>query len=195
LNAEFFPQKIDPKTVLHQEGLFGLLAIVAIFIRQREVVGAFLPNGSLVTALGVGMAAAVFFSLLDRLLARLPAARRLEEFQAEMISTWTGQDIVSVAFLSGIAEEALIRAFLQPWIGLIPAAFCFGILHIVPDRKLWFWPFAAFGVGIVLGFLYLRWGYPACATAHILINALSFFRLRRAGIVEDPGLKDHEIDG
>ena len=82
---------------------------------------------------------------------------------AEMLAGWNLQDAFAVALLSGLAEEALMRAFLQPWIGLLPAALAFGLLHTLPDRRLWLWPVAAFVMGIILGLLYEYGGYPAAA--------------------------------
>jgi len=63
------------------------------------------------------------------------------------------------ALLSGLAEEALLRALLQPVIGLVPAALLFAVLHLVPDRRLWMWPVIALGLGLVLA-----WSSAAGAT-------------------------------
>jgi hypothetical protein len=41
------------------------------------------------------------------------------------------------------------------------------------------WPVIALGLGIVLGFVFSRYGYPAAATAHCAINLLALMRLRR----------------
>lgn len=171
-------------SVLHQEGVFGLIALVAIYLRSGDINPALSPVGSLLLSLGVGLAAGVVFALADLLLSRLPAAGELERFQQGLIARWTLQDAVAVALLSGLAEEALMRAFLQPWIGLIPAALAFALLHLIPDRRLWLWPAAAFVMGLVLGLIYERWGYPAAALAHILINLFSFIRLLRRGAEE-----------
>jgi len=85
--------------------------------------------------------------------------------------------------LSGIAEEALLRALLQPVIGLVPAALLFAVLHLVPDRRLWMWPAIALVLGLVLGVIFSRFGYPAAATAHCAINLLALLRLRRCEAV------------
>ncbi|MGD8441468.1 MAG: CPBP family glutamic-type intramembrane protease, partial [Holophagae bacterium] len=74
-------------------------------------------------------------------------------------------------------EEALIRALLQPILGLVPAAAVFAVLHVVPDRRLWFWPLFALAAGILLGVLFDAFGYPAAATAHVVINLTALLRL------------------
>ena len=95
-----------------------------------------------------------------------------------MVRGWTITDAVAVALFSGLAEEALLRALVQPLIGLLPAAAIFAALHLIPDRRLWLWPVLAFGIGVVLGGVFEAAGYLAAATAHIFINGLSLLRLR-----------------
>jgi len=96
-----------------------------------------------------------------------------------MVASWRVADALAVALLSGLAEEALMRALLQPIVGLVAAAALFAVLHIVPDRRLWPWPVMAFGMGLVFGLLFERWGYPAAAAAHAAVNAVGLIRLQR----------------
>ena len=86
------------------------------------------------------------------------------------------------AGLWALAEEALIRALLQPVIGLLPAALLFAVLHVVPDRRLWLWPVLACALGVGLGMIFEFGGYPAAAAAHIAINAFALLRLRRTSV-------------
>jgi membrane protease YdiL (CAAX protease family) len=99
-----------------------------------------------------------------------------------MVRGWSVTDAAAVAVFSGLAEEALLRALLQPLIGLFPAALLFAVLHLVPDRRLWLWPVAAFVLGVALGKIFEFGGYPAAAAAHITINAFALFRLQRAAM-------------
>jgi len=77
----------------------------------------------------------------------------------------------------------LLRALLQPVIGLVPAALLFAALHLVPDRRLWVWPAIALVLGLMLGVVFSRFGYPAAAAAHVAINLLALMRLRRGEAV------------
>ena len=104
--------------------------------------------------------------------------RDLESWQRRMVAGWGAGDALAVSVFSGLAEEALIRALLQPAIGLVPAAVVFAVLHIVPDRRLWSWPLMALLLGVAIGWLFSRWGYPAAAAAHVVINGLSMARFR-----------------
>lgn len=179
MKLDFISQapQLRATSVLHQEGIFGLIALVAIFVRTGKVGGALAPTGSIFASLGLGLAAGLVCAGADVVLSRLPQARQLERFQKKLVAQWDLQDALAVAVMSGLAEEALVRAFLQPWIGLVPAALVFAMFHIVPDRRLWLWPASAFVMGLLLGLVFQRWGYPAAAAAHICINAFSFVRL------------------
>jgi membrane protease YdiL (CAAX protease family) len=97
-----------------------------------------------------------------------------------MVTGWSVTDAAAVAVFSGLAEEALVRALLQPIIGLLPAALLFAALHFLPDRRLWLWPVLALILGMVLGKLFEIGGYPAAAAAHVTINAVSLYRLQRS---------------
>ncbi len=171
--------RIPPRAVVHQEGIVALLAIVGLGLRSGSPVEALLPHGSLLNALGAGGAAALGLSLLLLLLERLrvPGMARLVSWQRELVAGWTLSEALAIALFSGLAEEAFVRALLQPWIGLVPAAVVFGLLHLPPSREAWFWPVMAFGLGIGLGLLFARWGYPAAALAHAGINGIGFLRL------------------
>jgi membrane protease YdiL (CAAX protease family) len=129
-------------------------------------------------AVGVGAALVCVGTLWS--LRWLAPLRRLEHWQRRVVAGWSTTDAVLVALMSGLAEEALLRAFLQPVIGLIPAAALFAMLHLVPDRSLWFWPVFALVTGVILGALFERFGYPAAAAAHVVINLVALLRLRRA---------------
>lgn len=175
------PQPVRAVALLHQEGVLGVIAIVGLAFRAGGPVPALAPTVSLLASLSIGAAAGVGSSLLMWFGRGLAPLRELQWFQQRLVRGWTVADAVSVALLSGLAEEALLRALLQPLIGLLPAAGLFALLHLVPDRRLWLWPVIAFTLGVVLGLLYDRAGYPAAATAHIVINTCALLRLRRLG--------------
>ena len=124
--------------------------------------------------------------VVQLLLAWLEPLQRLEELQAELVGHWTIMDGLAVAVLSGVAEEALVRALLQPLIGLLGASALFAVLHVLPLRRAWLWPLLAFAAGLVLGLTFARWGFPAAAAAHATMNAVGLLRLRRlTGVYND----------
>lgn len=172
------PRMIPATMVIHQEGVIAVIALVGVWFRDDGWVTAFAPIGgpasSIFAGAGVGL---VCFCLLWLVRGAGPF-RDLEAWQRRMVEGWSIGDVVAVALFSGLAEEALIRALLQPLIGLLPAAAVFAVLHVVPDRRLWMWPLMALLLGLVIGETFARWGYPAAAAAHVLINGVSLARFR-----------------
>ena len=173
------PPKIPAVALVHQEGVLTLVALVGLAFGERGILEALSPRGGFIDALLVGSTIGVGCVAVLWLLRKAPALRVLESWQREVVSDWTTTDAVAVALVSGIAEEALLRAFLQPVIGLVPAAVLFAVLHLVPDRRLWSWPVFALACGLLLGLLFDRYGYPAAAAAHVVINLVALLRLRR----------------
>ncbi len=172
------PVKIEPRRVVHQEGILGVLALGGLGLRDGSPLPGLLPHGSLATGLAAGAAAGAGIVLLLWAFGRIPAVRALERWQRAMVAGWSLADVVGIALLSGLTEEALVRALFQPLVGLVPAALIFGLLHIVPDRETWVWPLLAVVLGLALGVLFARWGYPAAACAHAAINLGGFLRLK-----------------
>ena len=166
--------------LIHQEGVIGIIALIGLSFRSPGLVGSLSPKGSAILALTGGIGAGALCAGLFWLLRRLPALAELEGWQRRMVRGWSATDAAAVAVFSGLAEEALVRALLQPLIGLLPAALLFAALHFMPDRRLWLWPLLALTLGVMLGGLFEFGGYPAAAAAHITINAVSLSRLQRA---------------
>lgn len=172
------PRSIPATALLHQEGTIAVIALVGLSLSPQGVFAGLAPRGSLVNAVLFGIMAGGGCSLLLWVIRGLGALTRLEHWQSEMVKGWTVTDALAVALFSGLAEEALLRALVQPLIGLLPAAAIFAVLHLIPDRKLWLWPVLALAMGVVLGGVFELAGYPAAAIAHIVINGLSLLRLR-----------------
>jgi membrane protease YdiL (CAAX protease family) len=164
--------------LLHQEGVLGLIAVIGLSFRDGGPLPSLAPRTSLPSSLAVGIAVGFASALVLWLVRNLPPLKELLRFQQGLVRKWTVADAAAVSLLSGIAEEALLRALLQPIIGLVPAAVIFAALHFVPFRRLWLWPVIALLLGLVLGALYETAGYPAAAAAHVVLNAFALMRLR-----------------
>lgn len=186
------PTPIRATALLHQEGILAVIAAAGLFFRGQAPVTALLPRTAWIESIGVGVAAGVVALVLMNVLLLVPTVRELERWQARLVQGWTVVDAVTVAAFSGLAEEALIRALLQPWIGLVAAAGLFALLHLIPDRRLWAWPVIALALGLVFGLVFERWGYPAAAVAHIVVNLVSLLRLRRKVGVTPPTESESE---
>ena len=168
---------VPAQAIVHQEGILALLALVGLGLRDGSPLPGLLPHGAILPAIGIGIGAGALLAVAGLTARWTGPGRHLEELQARLVGAWTPSEAVSVALLSGLAEEALIRALLQPLLGLLPAAILFAALHIVPDRRAWAWPVVALAFGVVLGLLFDRWGYPAAAAAHVTVNLIGLLRL------------------
>jgi membrane protease YdiL (CAAX protease family) len=173
------PPKIRATALIHQEGALCLIALAGLVFTEHGVLVGLSPVGPMAFSLAAGLGVGAVCVAVLWLLRGLAPLRRLEDWQREVVSEWTVTDAVAVSLVSGLAEEALLRALLQPVIGLVPAAVLFAVLHLVPDRSLWVWPVFALASGLALGVLFDVFGYPAAAAAHIVINLIALLRLRR----------------
>jgi membrane protease YdiL (CAAX protease family) len=174
------PAAIPPLAVVHQEGVIGLIAVLGLAFRKGGPLPALSSTAPLMPGLALGLAVGVALAGLLWVLRHLPALASLEGWQRELVGGWSRTEAVGVAVLSGVAEEALARALLQPLVGLWWAALVFAVLHLLPDRRLWLWPVMALALGVVFGVVFEHAGYPACALSHGTVNLIGLLRLQRA---------------
>lgn len=128
----------------------------------------------------VGLSFALLVILFTRLsVDRFPWARRLHQDLrpiAQQLSPWM---ILLLAVLSSTGEELLFRSFLTPWIGVVPQAILFGLLHQIPGPSRWVWVVWATLAGLVFGAMYEILGsLTGPVLAHGFINALNLQFLR-----------------
>jgi membrane protease YdiL (CAAX protease family) len=173
------PRAIPAVVLIHQEGVIAVIAMLGLGLTADGIGGGLAPRGSMAETIASGVVVGAACIAVLWLMRRVQALEDLERWQRQMVAGWSFIDAVAVAVFSGLAEEALIRALLQPILGLLPAALLFAALHVVPNRRLWLWPLIALAIGTILGLVFDRAGYPAVAAAHITINAFSLLKLRR----------------
>ena len=84
---------------------------------------------------------------------RWPSLKR----SASELNQWLGEmksnQIFLIALVSGVGEEVIFRGWLLNEIGIFSSSLIFGIVHWPPNKNWRFWPFFAFGMGIILGAL------------------------------------------
>jgi len=104
-----------------------------------------------------------------------------------------GAGILVIACLSAVAEELVFRGLLLPWVGLVPQALLFGLVHAQlngPSR--WVWVTWASVVGLALGAMFALTGsLLGSVLAHGLINALNLLYLKS----HDPAPPRHALGG
>lgn len=129
-------------------------------------------------SLGLVLGAAIVMS--TRLsVARFEWARRLHRELRPVARAMTTTGIIVLALLSALGEELLFRGLLQPWLGIIPQAILFGLLHQVRGSSRWVWVAWATLVGLLLGSIFRVTGSLAGPiVAHALVNGLNLAYLK-----------------
>lgn len=88
--------------------------------------------------------------------------------------------IVVIAALSALAEELVFRGLLMPWLGVLPQAILFGVVHAqLSGPSRWVWVTWASVVGLALGAIFALTGSLLGAMlSHALINAINLAYLK-----------------
>lgn len=91
-----------------------------------------------------------------------------------------GAGIFVIAALSALAEELLFRGLLMPWLGVVPQALLFGVVHAqLKGPSRWVWVAWAGAVGLSLGAMFaLSGSLLGPVIAHALINGLNLAYLK-----------------
>jgi hypothetical protein len=141
---------------------------------------AFTPLGSHAysAALGVTFGALIVF-LTRACVGRFHWARRLHRELRPLARGISATGIVTLAILSALGEELLFRGLLQPWLGLVPQALLFGLLHQVSGPSRWVWVGWASLVGLAFGAMFeLTGSLIGPIAAHAVVNALNLSYLK-----------------
>lgn len=154
---------------------------------------AFVLGDPAVFSLALGVATACGTVALGVILYRLLPVLRVisDELAPLLVDGARARDLILVAVVSGVGEEALFRGALQPVLGILVTSLLFGALHVGPDRRYLVWTVWAVGAGLLFGALY-EWtgGILAPVTAHVLHNAATLLlwrwsRRKRSGPLAD----------
>jgi membrane protease YdiL (CAAX protease family) len=179
---EAHPSHMDARSLLKTTVvLYGGLSVVAVvwglLDGWRNVYFHPAQQGSWISLPGiaVGLAAGLAVVVLSRLTVNwFSWARALHrEFHDLLRGVTTGQALV-LALASAVGEEALFRGAALPTVGLFWSSVLFGVAHVPVRRGLWPWPLMAFGMGLALGWMFLRFGdLTGPILAHATINFLN----------------------
>jgi membrane protease YdiL (CAAX protease family) len=118
--------------------------------------------------------------LTPTMVTHLPWARKLHGDLRPIANAMSPGAVATLGPTSAIVEELLFRGLLQPWVGLLPQAAIFGLMHYIPGRSRWVWAVWAALVGLLFGAVFQLTGSLAGPIlAHALINWLNLRYLRR----------------
>ncbi len=88
--------------------------------------------------------------------------------------------------LNAFAEEVLFRGAIQEWLGLIPAALIFTVVHVAYYKKPLMLLYVL-GTGLLLGLVYLCSGSLwICTLSHAFVNWLTIWMIKRGAIAYRP---------
>lgn len=151
------------------------------------------PAASHVYSVALGIAFATLIVFATRwMVPRFAWARVLHGELRPIARGISTTGIVVVAVLSAVGEELLFRGLLQPWLGLVPQALLFGVLHQIRGPSRWVWVGWASFVGLALGALFALTGSLfGPLVAHALINGLNLHYLKR----HDPDPQRRSLGG
>ena len=130
-----------------------------------------------------GLAAAAIVGLWHLGLLAVPGGRALERTIQDTIGPLTTSEVLTLAVVSGFAEELFFRGAVQSHWGIVPTTILFALLHAGPGREFRLWTVFALFAGTVLGTLMIwRGNLLAPAVAHAAVNLFGLARLQRRTI-------------
>ncbi len=131
-------------------------------------------TGVIISGLGLGLGVVIISWYLDRF---SPFAR-LDRVIARFLPPMGFVDILILSAASAVGEELLFRGALLQLIGLHGSSFLFGFLHYGGKRSFLLWGFLGWGMGYLLGGLFLVTGsLLAPVLAHFTVNYFNLIRL------------------
>jgi uncharacterized protein len=126
------------------------------------------------------------------LVMRFGFASRLHSELRPLAMSLSTQMVVVLATTSALGEELFFRGLLLSWIGLVPQAIVFGLLHQTGGSSRWVWIIWATIGGLLLGSMYqLTGSVVGPVIAHALINGLNLQFLKR----HDPSPERRPLGG
>jgi membrane protease YdiL (CAAX protease family) len=151
------------------------------------------PLASHVYSVLVGLAfGALLVVLTPTMVRHLSWAKKLHGDLRPIARGMSEGAVALVGPTSALVEELVFRGLLQPWIGLVPQAAIFGLMHYIPGRSRWVWVVWAALAGLLFGAMFQLTGSLAGPiAAHALINWLNLRYLRR----HDPNQPKRQLGG
>ena len=163
--------------------LLALGGVVWIGLEQKSIpLELFVRPSSALADLGLGVATGAGLLLMWSLCRRLlPAAEQLDARLRGVLHGITTSEAITLAFLSGFAEEFFFRGAVQGSMGWVWATLVFAAIHMGPDRIVGLWSLYALVAGAIFALL-TEWRdtiLPA-TIAHILVNGVQLVRFSQS---------------
>jgi len=160
--------------------LLAVGGVVWIGIREETIPASlfFDPTSWYVDLAAGALTAGLLIGVWRYGMRRLAVARQLENRLGDVLGPLTGEQAVSLAIFSGIAEEIFFRGAVQGSWGWVWATILFALLHTGRGASLGLWTlFAAVAGGLFGGLVVWRGNLLAPIVAHFLVNAVNLTQL------------------
>jgi hypothetical protein len=178
--------------------LLAVGGIVWIGIREETIPLSlfFDPSAWWVDVAAGALTAFVLIAVWRYGMRRLAVARRLESRLGDVLGPLTGEQAVSLAIFSGIAEEIFFRGAVQGSWGWAWATILFALLHTGRGASLGLWTlFAGVAGGLFGGLVVWRGNLLAPIVAHFLVNAVNLTQLGAGRSADDTDGDDTDGGG
>ena len=175
------PRRRSPvRPIVAVYGGLALLAIAGLALRDGGLASLVPPTAAKASEwVALGALAGALLAFPSYLARRWRPLRRIEAAVRVVFPELGPGEILALAVASGVAEELLFRALLQPAVGLLAASAIFGACHYA-GRRFAAYPWSAAVAGLVLGGLFeLTGAVLAPIVAHATVNGVGFARARR----------------
>lgn len=151
------------------------------------------PHASHTYSALVGLAFGALVVVLTKpMVAKLSWARNLHNDLRPLARGISTTGIVVLAALSALGEELLFRGLLHPWLGLVPQALVFGLVHQLPGKSRWVWVVWATLMGLALGAIFqLTGSLLGPILAHAVINGCNLHYLK----THNPSSRPRQLGG
>ncbi len=165
-------------------GMLGLAYGISFFLGWGDLRHWFPVRsvGGIFLDIGMGVLVGLLVVVVSRFgMERLVWGKQMMESFVRVLGGLRPRDVLLLAFLSGIAEEALFRTTLQPFLGVGWTALLFGLVHTGPQKHYLLWTLFAMGFGLLIGGIV--WWHPGLwlpAAAHITVNAMNLAKIANA---------------
>lgn len=172
-------------------GLYGGLALVGLLLsagrgdpdvyRLVEVRDPWWHVVSPLLGVALGLAVVVASRLVTT---RSAWGRALHDDFHALLGDVSGREIFILAVASAVGEEVFFRGALLPWIGVVPQALLFGLLHVGPSRRFVPWTAWALVMGLVFGALvHITGDLGGAIAAHFTINFVNLHFIARGPFI------------
>ena len=182
-----------PQSVI-VELAFGVVGIVVIFVTGRSFVDAFATPVTPLLAAAVGIVVGAGLGGLFGFGATRPMfADRVRPFLSRFTSARpTALNFGLIGLAAALGEETLFRAAIQPVAGIVVASILFMLAHSIiadfrhPSAGKFAYAALAFGMGLVLGVAYDRFGIAASMGIHFAFDAVTLVLIRPLLPIREP---------